>query len=61
MTKELYNQLNGIDDYKMTQEEIRSGWHFCYEFDGLVRNSNEDQFVCDCNEFQKLKKAEPAI
>lgn len=53
MTKERYNQVNGPIDYKLTDDEIKQGWHFCCEFDGLCRNSNEEDFKCDCNEYQK--------
>jgi hypothetical protein len=52
MTKKRYMQLNGAVDHKLTDAEIKQGWHFCYEFDGLCRNSNEEDFKCDCNEFQ---------
>jgi len=52
-------QLNCPADHKLTDEEIKQGWHFCHEFDGLCRNSNEEDFKCDCNEYQiKPVKAE---
>lgn len=38
------------DNIPLTEEEIKEGWHFCREFDGLLVNSNdlegEGQF-CD--------------
>ncbi len=46
-------QLNGPKDYNLTDEEIKQGWHFCLEFDGLCRNSNEEDFKCTCNEYQR--------
>lgn len=55
MTKARYKELNGPVDHQLTDEEIKQGWHFCQEFDGLCRNSNDpDEHRCDCNEYQKL-------
>ena len=53
MTNERYNQLMNNEDSELTQEEINQGWHFCFEFDGLLRNNNEEDhhelgFKCDC-------------
>jgi len=56
MTAKRYNELNGPEEHKLTQDEIKEGWHFCYEFDGLCRNSNEEDFKCKCNEFQNQPK-----
>lgn len=39
---------------ELTLEEFQLGWHFCYEFDGLLRNNNEEGehgFQCDCIKF----------
>lgn len=36
MTRERYNTLMGNDDLPLTDEEIKEGWHFCYEWDGLL-------------------------
>lgn len=41
-------------DANLTKEELEQGWHFCYEFDGLLRNNNEEDknehgFKCSCN------------
>ena len=52
MTNERYNELNGIEDMQLTDAEFNEGWHFCGEFDGLCRNSNDEVFKCQCNEFQ---------
>ena len=52
MKNKRYKELNGLVDHKLTDSEIKEGWHFCNEFDGLCRNSNEEDFKCDCNEFQ---------
>lgn len=56
MTEERYNQLNGPDDHELTDEEIKQGWHFCHEFDGLCRNSNDpEEYICNCNEYQRQR------
>lgn len=49
-----YNLLMESDTEPLTPEEIAQGWHFCYEFDGLLRNNAEEKaedagaFQCDC-------------
>lgn len=33
----------------MTPEEWAEGWHFCHEFDGLLRkNEPQEEFICTC-------------
>lgn len=48
MTDERYHELMRSDDVELTKEELAEGWHFCIEFDGLLRNNNGDEFKCDC-------------
>jgi hypothetical protein len=49
MTTERFNQLMTDDEQNLTDQEIKEGWHFCWEFDGLLRNNNEpDEYQCDC-------------
>lgn len=36
MTDERYLQLVRNEEECLTSEEIAAGWHFCYEFDGLL-------------------------
>ena len=52
MTEERYNHLMKFDcEENLTQDEVKEGWHFCLEFDGLLRNNNEEEpeaFKCDC-------------
>jgi hypothetical protein len=55
MNEKRYKELNGPDDHELTDDEIKSGWHFCHEFDGLCRNSNEEEFKCTCNKFQNIQ------
>lgn len=54
MTERRFCELMDNDDAKLSEEEIKQGWHFCMEFDGLLYNSNDEAFTCDCNEFQRL-------
>ncbi len=55
MTNERYNPLNSFEGSELTESEIFEGWHFCSEFDGLCRNSNDESFKCGCNEYQNLQ------
>ena len=36
MTEERYKQLMEDDKAKLTDQEVADGWHYCYEFDGLL-------------------------
>lgn len=36
MTNERYNAVQNNPDLNLTPEEITEGWHFCWEFDGLL-------------------------
>jgi len=36
MTDERYNALMRSDVLPLTEAEIADGWHFCWEFDGLL-------------------------
>ena len=51
MKSERYNFLmNAPDDLaKLTKEEFDSGWHWCFEFDGLLVGPGMNEcFVCSC-------------
>lgn len=60
MTQQRWNFIMSFEgqDEKLTEKEIKEGYHFCYEFDGLLRNSNEEEFKYTCNEYQ-FKLSEP--
>lgn len=61
MTKERWIQLQeGDDSQKLTPQEIAAGWHWCHEFDGLLRNNREDDFQCDCLGPHKFQISEDA-
>ena len=36
MTTERYNELMANDAALLTTHEIEQGWHFCFEWDGLL-------------------------
>lgn len=36
MTDQRWKEVQENDDVKLTLEEIAEGWHFCWEFDGLL-------------------------
>lgn len=46
--KELMEGDNAAGPH-MTPEEWEEGWHFCHEFDGLLRkNEPQEEFICTC-------------
>lgn len=48
MTTERWQHLMSNDNENLRQDEVDEGWHFCWEFDGLLRNNNEVTFQCTC-------------
>lgn len=58
MTQQRWNWLMSFEgqNESLTEAEIKEGHHFCNEFDGLLRNSNEEEFKCTCNEYQSISK-----
>lgn len=36
MTVKRYQMLSRNNNEELTDAEIEEGWHFCYEFDGLL-------------------------
>lgn len=55
MTTERYLEIVRNDETKLTPEEIKEGWHFCGEMDGLLANSNEPDGDCFCS-LNKVRK-----
>ena len=49
MTRERYRELFNDIEAKLTPEEVKEGWHFCTEMDGLVANYNEPDGDCFCS------------
>ena len=50
MTSERYKELMDTDrPIQLTDDEIEAGWHFCYEFDGLLVGPGMQELqVCTC-------------
>ena len=47
MTDERYRDLMNFDSMaRLTHEEQDQGWHFCYEFDGLLVGPQMDELLC---------------
>ena len=36
MTNKRYNDLSAVDPESMSEDEVKEGWHYCWEFDGLL-------------------------
>lgn len=49
MTVTRWAQLMDNEELNLTEQEIDEGWHFCFEFDGLlVGPGMEEQKFCRC-------------
>ena len=55
MTANRWQELMAGTSGRITSAEIKQGWHWCNEFDLLLRNSNEEEFKCTCNQYQNLR------
>lgn len=41
-----YRQLMNDLESKLTAEEIAEGWHFCYDWDGLLIHKDDPEAEC---------------
>jgi len=50
MTKERYKELRFDENVTLTNKEIREGWHFCLEWDGMLINkyTSPEGKCCKC-------------
>lgn len=46
MTEQRYNELMDNPELGLTTDEIKEGWHFCNEFDGLVVKGDPKESIC---------------
>jgi hypothetical protein len=47
MTDERYNKLNNMLEVDLpTPEEQTEGWHYCYDFDGLLVGPDMAELSC---------------
>ena len=48
MTRDRYNELQRFGD-KLTEEEIKEGWHYCLEWDEMLCHPEwKEAEVCKC-------------
>lgn len=48
MLGDRWKTLMDDDSLDLTEAEIAQGWHFCHEFDLLLRTNKEEEFQCTC-------------
>jgi hypothetical protein len=46
MTGERYAYLSKNMDASLTEEEYKAGWHFCYDWDGMLIHESYPEFKC---------------
>jgi len=50
MDKERYKLLMEDDSVQLTESELFEGWHFCYDWDGLLISPKMGEWkFCECN------------
>ena len=65
MNKKRFEQLISSPFGKLTKQEVKDGWHFCCEWDGmLIHSSHPEAECCYCfreagftYDLEKMKKA----
>jgi hypothetical protein len=50
MTDERWLQLMNSDTEPLTEQEVKEGWHFCPEWDGLLMHRVITPEDCSCFE-----------
>lgn len=56
MTDQRYNELMEDMDKNLTNEEIEEGWHFCWEWDGLLVGPGMEDELEPCHCFENTHK-----
>lgn len=46
MTDKRYSELMHNIDLTLTEEEIKEGWHFCQDWDGLLIHTSWKEYEC---------------
>lgn len=49
MTEARFSELSDDSSLCLTTQEVKEGWHFCDEMDGLLANLNEKDGDCFCH------------
>jgi hypothetical protein len=51
MTSKRHKELMANQDLCLTPEEIAEGWHFCWDWDGLlIHKDDREAEICSCQE-----------
>ena len=61
MTPERARELNSRDSGRLTVDEMRQGWHFCWDWDGLLVNVNDTEgegACCTCGPWTEQEIAD---
>lgn len=48
MTRERYTELVQNVGLTLTQDEVKAGWHFCYDWDWMLIHTSWEEFQ-DCS------------
>jgi len=51
MNRERYLSLSKYESLELTEEEVKDGWHFCWEWDGLLIHPTWEEAKCCCSCF----------
>ena len=52
MNKDRYHELMTNTSLQLTENEINEGYHFCYDWDGLLIHKNDEKFkFCICGDY----------
>lgn len=50
MTKERYTELMNSLDAELTEDELKKGYHFCQDYDGLLVGPESPEIqTCTCD------------
>ena len=59
MDKARYNYLMKVPDATLTQKEVDEGWHFCWDWDGLLIHTSDLEYdCCSCPNRPTIKRKE---
>ena len=49
MTESRYEELRADLTLKLTPEEIKRGWFFCCDWDGMLLHKSDEEVKCCCS------------
>lgn len=54
MTRKEHYVLERDPEAKLTEEQLKDGWHFCNEWDGMLIHITQPEYeACLCDEYRK--------